>query len=78
MRANQISPNLDFLCDGALSLRFDENSENSYLNELFNYLRSKEKIISIYLGEHVGIMTVGSYNKKYLRNGVGDLKRIKI
>lgn len=48
------------------------------MNELFSYLKSKNKIISVYLGERIGVMTVGSYERKYLRNGVTDLKRIKI
>lgn len=78
IRAHEISPNLDMLSDGAVSLRFDSNSENSFLTELFNYLKTKQKIISIYLGDHAKIATVGSYSTKFIKNGVSSLRRIKI
>ena len=33
--ATSISPNLNQLCDGGISLRFDDGSENSFLKEIF-------------------------------------------
>lgn len=32
-----ITPNLNGLSDGALSLRFDETAETSFLQEIFTY-----------------------------------------
>ena len=38
----------------------------------------KEQIISVYLGEHASLATVGSYDIRYMREGIGSLRRIKI
>ena len=48
------------------------------MKELFTYLKVKEQIISVYLGEHASLATVGSYDIKYMREGIGSLRRIKI
>lgn len=37
------------LSDGGLSLRFDESSENSFLEEILDYAQTREKMITIYL-----------------------------
>jgi hypothetical protein len=51
IEARKITPNLNTICDGAVSLRFDDSSENSFLNEVFTYIGAKDKIISVYLSE---------------------------
>lgn len=38
--ATSISGNLNRLMDGAISMRFDSTSENSFLNEIFTYVKS--------------------------------------
>ena len=78
IRAHQIFPNLDSLCDGALSLRFDDNSENSFLGEVFKYLGSPQKVISVYLDERARVATIGSYSPKYLQGGIASLRRLRI
>lgn len=50
IKAREISENLNTLCDGAISLRFDETSEKSFLQEIFNYIKSSEKVITVYIG----------------------------
>jgi hypothetical protein len=40
INATVISPNLNDLSDGAISLRFDQTSENSFLNEIFAYVKA--------------------------------------
>jgi hypothetical protein len=41
-------------------------------------LKSKEKIVSVYLGEHSQLVTVGSYGERFMREGLGSLRRIKM
>lgn len=38
INATDITPHASHLSDGAISLRFDESSENSFLNEIFTYV----------------------------------------
>lgn len=59
-------------------MRFDENAESSFLNELFQYSGSKHKIISVYLGEHTQLVTIGHYDVKFMRDGMSSLRRIKL
>ena len=40
VNAMVISPNLNELSDGALSLRFDETAETSFLQEIFTYVHA--------------------------------------
>lgn len=51
INATEISQNSNCLCDGAISLRFDEMSESSFLKEIIDYVRTSEKVITIYLTE---------------------------
>ena len=48
------------------------------MKQIFNYLKVENHIVSIYLGEHVQIATIGSYDIKYFREGIGAIRRIKI
>jgi hypothetical protein len=41
INATQIPAKLNYVSDGAISLRFDENSENSFLNEIFDYTKAE-------------------------------------
>jgi hypothetical protein len=40
INATELSSNLNSLCDGAISLRFDEMSEKSFLKEIFDYVKT--------------------------------------
>lgn len=40
INATEISENLNSLSDGAISMRFDQTSENSFLNEIFAYVKA--------------------------------------
>lgn len=51
INATMLTPKLNYISDGAISLRFDENSENSFLNEIFAYTKAEEKIATLYIGE---------------------------
>lgn len=45
---------------------------------MFEYAGQKKKIISIYLGDHQQIATIGNYETKYMREGLSTLRRIKL
>ena len=40
INATEVSSNLNSLCDGAISLRIDEMSEKSFLQEIFDYVKT--------------------------------------
>jgi hypothetical protein len=50
IKASEISPALNFLCDGAISLRFDENSESSFLKEMSALAQTRETYVTIFIG----------------------------
>lgn len=62
-----ISANLNDLSDGAISLRFDETAENSFLQEIFTYVQAVEKTVSISLGNSTNNITIGDLTAKYTR-----------
>ncbi len=64
INATEISPNLNELCDGAFSMRFDTTSENSFLDEIFNYVKAVEKTVTLFIGENSTI-TIGDMTAKY-------------
>jgi hypothetical protein len=47
-----ISPNLDALSDGAISLRFDNTAENSFLDEIFAYVNAIERSVVVSLNDN--------------------------
>ena len=57
--ASKITPNLNCISDGAISLRFDDSSENSFLTEAFKTAKSAKKIVSVYLSQKKNIVTIG-------------------
>lgn len=83
--ANQISDSLNKMADGAISLRFDEGSENSFLTQIFNYVQSstyvKEKFVGVYLGKqkynNKDIVTIGEMSLRYAEGGYGSISWIK-
>lgn len=75
--ATSISPNLQRLMDGAISMRFDSTSENSFLNEIFTYVKATEKTICIYLGENK-TLTIGDMTAKYTHSGFSSINWINL
>ena len=74
-----MSKNLNYLCDGAISMRFDDMSENSFLKELFDYQKGTEKAVTIYVDEqNVSYLTVGEIAIKYSQDGYGGINWIDI
>lgn len=73
--ATSISANLNSLSDGAISLRFDEASENSFLNEVFNYVKAKEKTVTVFIGENM-TLTIGDLTAKYTKTGYSSIQWI--
>ncbi len=71
--ATSISPNLQVLMDGAISMRFDSTSENSFLNEIFDHVKAVEKTICVYLGENQTI-TIGDMTAKYTQTGYSSIE----
>lgn len=63
INATEISPNLNDLSDGAISMRFDETSENSFLNELFAYVKAVDKAVTFFVGDNSSI-TIGDLTTK--------------
>lgn len=62
----------NILSDGAISLRFDEDSENSFLNEIFNYVGSSDKIITFSLGNNATV-TIGDLSVKNSEQGYAGI-----
>ena len=75
VNATAISPNLNALSDGAISMRFDQTSENSFLNEIFTYVKCTNKTVTIYLGTNHSI-TVGDMTTKYVETGYSSIEWI--
>lgn len=75
VNATEISENLDTLSDGAISLRFDQASENSFLNEIFAYVKATEKTVTIYIGLNNSI-TIGDMTAKYTETGYSSIEWI--
>jgi hypothetical protein len=64
INATEISENLNHLSDGAISLRFDQASENSFLNEIFTYVKATDKTVTLFIGGNDTI-TIGDMTAKY-------------
>lgn len=81
INATELSSNLNALCDGAISLRFDEMSEKSFLKEVFDYVKTSEKVITIYLGggsSKQPILTIGEITTKNTEMGYGGINWMSI
>lgn len=63
VNATQITSHTDRLSDGAISVRFDGESENSFLYEIFEFVGEQEKTMTIYLGPNSTI-TLGDLSTK--------------
>jgi hypothetical protein len=63
VNASEISTHINQLCDGAISLRFDDASESSFLNEIFAYVGEPDKVVTVYLGDNSSI-TIGDLSIK--------------
>lgn len=77
INAISISPNLNKLSDGAISMRFDQTSENSFLNEIFTYVKSTDKTVTIYLGTNK-TLTIGDTTAKYSQSGFSSINWINM
>ena len=66
---------MDSLSDGAISLRFDQSSENSFLNEIFTYVKSTEKTVTIFIGSNLTI-TIGDMTAKFTESGYSSIEWI--
>lgn len=75
INATEISSNLNDLSDGAISMRFDQTSENSFLNEIFTYVKATEKTVTLFVGENSTI-TIGDMTAKYTENGYSSIEWI--
>lgn len=78
INATEISQNLNYLVDGAISFRFDKMSENSFLKEMFEYQDNAQEIVSIYLAQDSGYLTVGNISTKYSKFGYGGLQWVSV
>ena len=77
INASQVSEHTNRLSDGAISLRFDDESENSFLNEMFAYVGSTDKIVTVYLGSNSTI-TIGDLSIKNAEKGYSGIEWIKL
>lgn len=75
INATEISDSLNALSDGAISLRFDQTSENSFLDEIFSYVKTIQKTVTLYIGENDTI-TIGDMTAKYTENGYSSIEWI--
>lgn len=76
--AHSITPNVNNVCDGAVSLRFDNNSEKSFLCELFDLTDKKENIISVYLGKDKNVVTIGALSQRFAEKGLSSIVKVKL
>lgn len=77
INASEICEHTNKLSDGAVSLRFDDESENSFLNEMFTYVGSTEKIVTIFLGSNSSV-TIGDLSVKNAEKGYSGIEWIKL
>ena len=63
INATIIDPLLSDLSDGAVSLRFDTDSENSFLNEMFGAVNQDEMSVTIFIGDN-SYLTMGEIAEK--------------
>lgn len=77
INATQVCEHTDKLSDGAISLRFDDESENSFLNEIFTFVGSTEKIVTVYLGSN-STVTIGDLSVKNAEKGYSGIEWIKL
>lgn len=56
-------------------MRFDQTSENSFLNEIFTYVKATEKTVTLFVGENSTI-TIGDMTAKYTENGYSSIEWI--
>jgi hypothetical protein len=72
INATSISPHINRLIDGAISLRFDDSSENSFLNEIFAYVGESDKAVTVYLGDNATV-TIGELSTKNSEEGYAGI-----
>ena len=72
VNATKISPQTNDLSDGAISVRFDSESENSFLYEIFDFVGEQEKTLTIYLGSNSTI-TLGDLSTKNSEYGYSSI-----
>jgi hypothetical protein len=77
INATLLTEKLSDVSDGAISMRFDENSENSFLNEIFAYTQAEEKIATLYLGEN-NFMAIGELSLKFSEHGYSGIAWVTI
>lgn len=77
VNATQLCNHTSKLQDGAISLRFDDESENSFLNEMFTYMNTTEKIITVYLGMN-STVTIGDLSVKNAERGYAGLEWVSL
>lgn len=53
-------------------MRLDQSSERSFLNQIFQYIKSDSKIVSVYLGDNK-TLTVGDITSKYTKEGFSSI-----
>jgi hypothetical protein len=58
-------------------MRFDQTSENSFLNEIFTYVKSTDKTVTIYLGTNK-TLTIGDTTAKYSQSGFSSINWINM
>ena len=72
INAKEITANLNELSDGAISLRFDNTAENSFLEEIFTYADALEKSVTIYLSSE-NIITIGDLTARNTDKGYSGI-----
>lgn len=72
INATEVSANLNDLSDGAISMRFDQTSQNSFLNELFTYVKAADKTVTLFLG-HNSSITIGDLTAKNTETGYSSI-----
>jgi transcriptional regulator of heat shock response len=76
--ASEISPALNYLCDGAISLRFDHNSESSFLREMTTVAQTNETYVTIFIGRENHSVTIGDLSVKYAVQGISSVSWVTV
>lgn len=77
INATTLTQKLSYASDGAISLRFDQNSQNSFLNEIFSYTKAQQKIATLYLGEN-NYLAIGELSLKFSEHGYSGINWVGI
>lgn len=77
INTTSLDPMLNQLCDGAVSLRFDIDSENSFLNEIFGAVDETERTVTVVIDRR-STLSLGEVSTKNVVGGDEGIQWIQL